>query len=272
MSKIYKLRKPPNKSKKYIENFFISKGLKLLVDLSRNKARSVNEMITKDPFIPELRDLYNLYQYVAINKRITLLEFGSGWSTLIFSLALKELKDKFSSEVKSLRRNNSFEIFVIENEKKFLKITKDRINKFNKYLNIKNPVKINYFFSENEMTLFNNRICTQFKKLPLCNPDFVYLDGPSEFSAKGDVNGISTRHKDMMPMSCDILKFEFFYTPGTIIVVDGRASNVNFLTNHLKRNWKYLNDKKNDQHTLYLNDPILGKYNKLQLEFYAKKF
>ena len=96
MSKIYKLRKPPNKSKKYIENFFISKGLKLLVDLSRNKARSVNEMITKDPFIPELRDLYNLYQYVAINKRITLLEFGSGWSTLIFSLALKELKDKFS--------------------------------------------------------------------------------------------------------------------------------------------------------------------------------
>ena len=102
-------------------------------------------MIINEPFIPELSDLYNLYQYVVTNKRITLLEFGSGWSTLIFSLALKELKDKFSAEVKSLRRNNPFEIFVIENEKKYLKITKDRINKFNKYLKIKNPVKINYF-------------------------------------------------------------------------------------------------------------------------------
>ena len=28
--------------------------------------------------IPELDDLYNLYQYVLTNKRITILEFGSG--------------------------------------------------------------------------------------------------------------------------------------------------------------------------------------------------
>ena len=28
------------------------------------------------------------------------------------------------------------------------------------------------------MSTFNGRICTQYKKLPLCNPDFIYLDGP----------------------------------------------------------------------------------------------
>ena len=98
-------------------------------------------MIVNEPYIPELGDLYNLYQYVLINKRITILEFGSGWSSLIFSLALNELKNKFSSEVKKLRRNNPFELFVIENEKKYLDITKKRIIKFNNYLKIKHQLK-----------------------------------------------------------------------------------------------------------------------------------
>ena len=121
------------------------------------------------------------------------------------------------------------------------------------------------------MTTFKNRICTQYKKLPLCNPDFIYLDGPDKFKVKKDINGISTRHKDMMPMVCDILKFEYFYTPGTIIVSDGRAANAKFLKDHFERKWKYINDKKNDQHLFWLVDPVLGKYNKLQLEFYNKR-
>ena len=39
-----------------------------------------------------------------------------------------------------------------------------------------------------EMTTFKNRICTQYKKLPLCNPDFIYLDGPDQFKVKKDIN------------------------------------------------------------------------------------
>ena len=265
------MKKLANKNQKFIENFFIKKGLKLLVDLSKKKKPSVNQMIVNEPYMIELYDLYNLYQYVLINKRTTILEFGSGWSSLIFSLALNELANKFSNEVKKLRRNNPFELFVIENEKKYLDITKHRILRFNKYLKIKKPVKINYISTDVEMTTFKNRICTQYKKLPLCNPDFIYLDGPDQFKVKKDISGISLRHKDMMPMLSDILKFEYFYTPGTIIVCDGRAANVKFLKDHLKRNWKYINDKKNDQHLFWLVDPVLGKYNKLQLEFYSKR-
>ena len=48
----------------------------------------------------------------------------------------------------------------------------------------------------------------------------------------------------MMPMVCDILKFEYFYTPGTIIVCDGRSANAKFLFDHFKRKWRYFNDKK----------------------------
>tara|TARA_B110000114_G_C14829852_1_gene292195 strand:+ start:358 stop:597 length:240 start_codon:yes stop_codon:yes gene_type:complete len=76
-------------------------------------------MVINEPYIPELDGLYNLYQYILINKRTTILEFGSGWSTLIFSLALSELSNKFFNEVKQLRRNNPFELFVVENEKKY---------------------------------------------------------------------------------------------------------------------------------------------------------
>tara|TARA_B100000242_G_C42954356_1_gene442552 strand:+ start:131 stop:943 length:813 start_codon:yes stop_codon:yes gene_type:complete len=265
------IKKPKNKNIKIIENFFIKRGLKQLVGLSKKKKPSVNEMHSRLPYIPELDDLYYLYQYVLINKRTTILEFGSGWSTLIFSLALNELANKFSNKIIKLRRNNPFELFVIENEKKYLNITKNRILKFNKKLKIKNPIKIRYFLSDVEMTTFQNRICTQYKKLPLCNPDFIYLDGPDQFKVKKDINGVSTRHKDMMPMVCDILKFEYFYTPGTIIICDGRAANAKFLRDHFKRNWRYINDQKNDHHIFWLIDPILGKYNKTQLEFYKKK-
>lgn len=263
-----KLKKPTSKNTKFLESFFIKKGLKILVDQSKKKEPSVNQMRQDEPAMPELDDLYNLYQYILVNKRTTVLEFGSGWSTLIFSLVLRELRNKFSNEVKLLRRNNPFELFVIENEKKYLNITKNRILKFNKYLKIKDPIRINYHLTDVEMSTFNDRICTQYKKLPLCNPDFIYLDGPSQFNVKKDINGISTRHKDMLPMVSDILKLEHFYTPGTMIVCDGRAANAKFLKDNFQRNWKYLNDKKSDQHIFHLDDPILGKYNNLQVKFY----
>ncbi len=271
MKSTYRSKIPSVKDQKFIERFFIDKNLKSLVELSKKKQPSVNQMIVDEPYFPELDDLYHLYQYVLINKRTTVFEFGSGWSTLIFSLALKEVRDKFSKEVKLLRINNPFELFVIENDKKYLNITKNRVQKFNKYLNIKNPIKINYHLSDVEMTTFNDRICTQYKKLPVCNPDFIYLDGPDQFNIKKDINGISTRHKDMMPMVSDILKFEYFYTPGTIIVCDGRAANAKFLKDNFKRSWKYLNNLKTDQHIFWLIDPVLGRYNNLQIKFYNKK-
>ncbi len=266
------LKFPKNLKSKDLENFFIKKNLKLIVDLSKKKKLSVNQLIVKASYLPEMRDLYNLYQYVVINKRTTILEFGSGWSTLIFALALSKLADKYSNEVKKLRRNNAFELIVVETSKKHLNITKNRILKLNKFLKFSKKIKIKYFLTEVEMTTFNNKICTQYKKLPLINPDFIYLDGPDQFNVKKEINGISTRHKDMMPMVSDILKFEYFYTPGTIIVSDGRGANVSFLRDNFKRNWKYINKKKDDQHIFLLNEPALGKYSELQLKFYKKNF
>ncbi len=74
----------------------------------------------------------------------------------------------------------------------------------------------------------------------------------------------------MMPMVSDIIKFENFYTTGTILLIDGRSSNAIFFRNFFRRNWTYRHDKKNDQHIFLLNDPVLGKYNKLQINFYKE--
>ena len=160
---------PKQISKKEVEKFFNKKHLDFIVE-SRNKStKSVKQMISKEPYKPQLSDLYRLYKFVILNKRTTILEFGSGWSTLMFSLALKEIKNKFCNNAKKIRRNNLFELFVLENERKYLNITKKRIKKFNKTQNIKNNIQINYNFSEVEMTMYNGNICTQYQKLPLCN-------------------------------------------------------------------------------------------------------
>ncbi len=262
-----KIKFPKEISNKKIENFFIDKGLKEMVFLGKNQRdKKVNEKILV-PYKPELDCLYRLWQFIVLNKRTTILEFGSGWSSLIFSLALSELKLKYKNQIKKLRRNNPFELFILEDQKKYLNITKKRILKNKNKITIRN----HYFHSNVYMTTFNDRISTSYEKLPLCSPDFIYLDGPDTNKVKGSVDGFSTKHKDLMPMVNDILKIEYFLTPGTIIIVDGRASNTKFMLDNFKRKWLYKKiSSLYDQHVLYLDDPSLGKYNDLQLKFYKK--
>ena len=40
-------------------------------------------MIQKQIYRPELKDLYFLYKLITSNKRITAMEIGCGWSSLI---------------------------------------------------------------------------------------------------------------------------------------------------------------------------------------------
>ena len=62
------------------------------------------------------------------------------------------------------------------------------------------------------MTSYNGMLATEYEKLPLCSPDFIYLDGPSQFSIKNKINNFSTAHKDIMPIGCDLLKIEYYLT------------------------------------------------------------
>lgn len=201
-----------------------------------------------------------------MNKRLNILEFGSGSSTVIFSHSLNKNKLKYLKIVKDkIRRVAPFTMISIETYKKFAKITanilKDNLGKK------ANNCKI--FLSKVNMTTFDGRICTEYSRLPKFSPDFIYLDGPDQRNVSGKVNNISTDYGDYFPMSCDILKIEFFLTPGTILVVDGRAANAEFLKKHFIRNWSYKYIKEVDFHIFILTEKPLGKHNLNQINFYT---
>ncbi len=252
-----------NKKFSFYKKYFLKFGLKEIFEKKNYKKRSINEMKVKVPYEPELDDLFLLHNYIIKYKRMTVLEFGTGWSTLVMANALRFNFIKYSYRIKNLRLNNAGQLHCIDNEKKWIKKTKNRTLKYNRF--------INFHYSESTMDLFNNRICTSFRKIPKINPDFIYLDGPDQFNIRGNTYGININHKDYMPMSSDILKIEHFLKPGTIIVVDGRAANSRFLKANLQRKWNYNYNKINDQHIFYLSETPLGKLNERQLNFYFNK-
>ena len=86
------LKIPQNKNIKLIENLFNSLGLKDLVKMSKEGPNLSSHLKSSTPFKPDLVDLFRLYQYISLNKRTTILEFGSGWSSLVFVAALNEQK------------------------------------------------------------------------------------------------------------------------------------------------------------------------------------
>ncbi len=262
-----KITHPKQKSLKEVKNFF-NRKYPYLIKLLNEK---IEKKLTKFPYISIYQYMYNIYNYLKLNRRLVVLEFGSGWSSLIFLIALNELIKENSKILKEIKIDTSYEIFILENSKKYLNYTKQLINKYFKYSKTQNFCKINYFHSDVYMSTFDNRIVTEYKKLPLCNPDFIYLDGPDQFNIKGKINGFSTRHKNLMPMASDILKIEYFLVPGTIILVDGRASNTRFLKDHFKRKWIYNYDNKSDLHSFLLDEKPLGKKNLKILKLYKNK-
>ena len=96
------------------------------------------------PWSPKLEQLYLIYQIVILNKRHN-FEFGSGWSTLIFIKALNELKIKYLNNVKFLRKNNPFSLFVVDNEKNIYQFQKKEQIHFKKN---KIRSKVHFLYSD----------------------------------------------------------------------------------------------------------------------------
>ena len=257
---------PKNKSTKEILNFFKLKNLDEILKNLDNQKRPENQMRWYKTLAPDLNDLYRLYQFIFLNKRTTILEFGTGWSTLIMGIAINDVKNKYYTEFKklNLRRHNPFEVFTLDTSKKYLNISKKRILKIKKNI----ISKVNYCQSDAKMDIFDGKYVSIYNKLPNCNPDFIYVDAPDLANIKGNIQNIKAQHTDMLPMINDILKFENFLIPGTIIIFDGRAANAIFCKNNFKRNWLYYFDEEYDQHLFYLDDVSLGLINQKLLDFY----
>lgn len=258
-----KIRIPEYKDQCDLESYFHDQDLGFVVDIAnKGYVPSVNEIQIDEPYRPELLDLYRLHRFIILNKRLTVLEFGCGWSSLIMADALTKNSSIYINEVANLRKTNLFEIHSVDNEEKFINIAQSRLeeNGMDNY---------SFICSKVSMSEHNGKICTRYKEIPFINPDFIYLDAPDQFNhIEGEISGLSTAHNDFMPMSMDLLLIEHFLTPGTIIVADGRTANVRFLLSNFQRNWKHTHDIEVDQHIMFLEEEPLGAYNNNQLIFY----
>ncbi len=257
----------------YIKEYSFEKILNFKAT-KENKIKTENYVTNKDncvdpdwekhnPLPPQFEDLARLHHLVLSRKVITVLEFGLGRSTVILADALRHNKKLHSEYVtKNIRRKNLFECHSVENNVNWI----DECNKFFP-IDLKNEGYINIHETNLSTSTFNERICTFYGSLPNICPDLIYLDGPDQFSPAGDIRGISTKHSDRMPMAADILSFEHFLLPGTLIVVDGRGANARFLKVNLQRNWMYHYSEEWDQHFFELKEQPLGSINKKLLDF-----
>ena len=221
--------------------------------------------LTAQLYLPDLEDLYSLYANVRKNKSIAIVEYGSGWSTLALALGIYENKLSDGEKyMENVRHPNPYHIMTVDASSKFQEIALNRIpmGLVDVVLPIVSPCHIG---------TFNDRICSYFTEVPAFTADFIYLDGPDCDQVLGEIGGFnldfgSDSHRYGLPMSGDLLRLEYFFWPGTQIVVDGRGANATFLKNNFSRNWTYEYNPNLDQHFFALIEPAWGKISKLHLD------
>jgi hypothetical protein len=177
--------------------------------------------LSQDNLKANFADLQFLYELILNKKISTILEFGTGFSTILMAAALKfNLKKKGGGN----------KIYTLETEKKWINIVKKKLVKFKKYSKI--------IHSKCEIRLINMSLCSVYKNLPNITPDLIYMDGPDPDAVKSKIFNLNYENSGN-PVSADILLYEYRLKPGAIIIIDGRPNNVVFLKTHLKRKYKF---------------------------------
>jgi hypothetical protein len=192
---------------------------------------------------------------------LTVLEFGVGYSTVVMADALAKNKADFAEEVKNIRCLHPFKLFAVDADEHWIK---EAWKRFPDHL--KNTAQLSY--SECYMGTFNDRFCHYFSSLPNIMPDFIYLDGPAGHQVTGMIDGSDfAENFERTVMSGDLLRLEPTFTPGTMILVDGRTNNARFLKNNFQRQWEVKENPADDITTFELVEPPLGPINHRRLAF-----
>jgi hypothetical protein len=259
------MKKLTEKQLAYIAKYELDKllSIKKVVSPPDYKTFDTVDPSYKDLFYVDWSDLISLHQNIINHKIINVLEYGIGYSTLVMAHALSINEKKYKKKVSSdFRKTMLFKCVSLDNDKKYVNFYKKKIinmNKVNKNLVLSH--------SPTYVTQINNKICTLHKKIPNFSPDFIYLDGPSNYNHTGDINGFNFLGVDKVPNAADILLLEYALMPGCKIIIDGRKTNGRFLKNNLQRTWSYREDEVNDKCILILDEKPIGKYNSAQMNF-----
>jgi len=217
-----------------------------------------HELLADGNFPPELIDLARLHALLIQGKVMSVLEYGVGFSTLIFADALRSNKNNFGVEASELRKNNKFNCHSFDTNNSWIKKWKNILSEFGEYVSLyQSSVSPNYF---------NGRLCHTYNMYPNIMPDFIYLDGPDPSEVVSNDESI-WMNSDYPVMAGDLLFIENLLLPGTEVIVDGRTLNARFLEQNFQRNWKIYHSDKCDISYFFLDEPPIGSYNKKYLDF-----
>jgi hypothetical protein len=243
----------------YIKN----EGLDKIIDF--NQSGNLNSSAIDQAIPPDINDLVRLHYLIRKRKSFTVLEFGTGYSTIVIAHALAANQADWNNlcSIPEIRNRFMFKLFSVDASKKWLDKSK---NNFPDYL----KQHVIFHFSEVTIGTFNGQLCHYYDNLPDIVPDFIYLDGPDPKDVKGVINGMSFQCDERTVMSGDLLTMEPILIPGLFILVDGRTNNARFLLHNLKRKYNYVWDKENDISTFELIEDRLGVHNKLGFDYFIQ--
>jgi len=158
---------------------------------------------------PDFADLWFLYRTVRLRKPRSILEFGSGCSTVILAQAL-------SDNTNDHRPVSGF-LHSVDSDPHWADMTRKAVPRH---------LETVYDISLSALVEVNYEGTPGFRhaEVPQISPDLLYLDGPP-----------LTPHRQV---AIDPLELEDRFPPGFCMIVDGRGRNTQFLVRHLKRRYR----------------------------------
>ena len=234
----------------------IIKRLPVLNHLFNRDISFIKDGLKKNISPPSFKHLIFLSNFIKKKKKVSCLEFGVGWSSLVIAEALEENRKKFSKNknykyIKQIFKDNTYRNCIMDGNKKYINIFK-KLSFKSKIFNIKFNL-VNWKFVKFD----KNTYAAKADKLPQIIPDLFYLDGPDPMDVKKPKNENISLNKFPIIIS-DLLFYENYLNNDCSIVAEGRAHNVIFLKKNLQRNWTYRYLPKIDTHILTLKENIIS--------------
>jgi len=198
----------------------------------------------------ELDDLYYLYCLTRQSAAVSVLEFGSGWSTLAFAKAIGENLKSMTNDY-NVRHPNPFKVMSVDASEHWMGVTLSRL-----------PTELRHLVIPQvtvpKLVELHSSYVSVYEEIPSFTPDIIYLDGPDPKQVTGSIDGFVSVELHGLPMSADILRIEPYLWPWTLIVTDGRTANARYLQANLHRNWQYLHDPFGDRTIFRLDETPFG--------------
>jgi len=244
------------------QDFLLTAKLAISSGLGDSRPPILNKHQNDEPYDFELDDLYYLYSLTRQNAAVSVLEFGSGWSTLALAKAVDENRISMGDTYK-VRHPNPFKVMSVDASEQWMSVTLSRL-----------PTELRELVMPQvtvpRLIELRGSYVSVYAEIPPFTPDMIYLDGPDPEQVAGSIDGFVSLELHGLPMSADILRIEPYLWPWTIIVTDGRTANARFLQAHLQRNWQYLHDPFGDRTILRLDETPFGPITEDHLAFRLK--